>query len=375
MTSVRAQLQPTLAADRAAPIDPTILDGTALHGLPATTAEALLATASVLEVRAGQQIFGGDDEWTHVGILIEGSARTYLTAADGRQLTVRYGRPGSLTSRRAAIADGFAPLRIKAVTACRVLELEYRDLLGLAASVPAVGLALVDELSARLMDVYLTVADTAFGSMRQRVARHLLALADANAASNGRPVANVSQQQLADGIGSSREAVARMLSVLREEGLIHTAPREIELLEPRRLRSFLGEWQTEGYRIEPDLSFDAERLLQASPNAILVVDRDGAVVFANRSAERVFGWSVTELIGRPVEVLVPDRLRFGHADHRAHFLEAPRARAMGLGLELRGRRQDGSEFPMTASLTTIDTRDGALVIATVVELEDAPLST
>jgi PAS domain S-box-containing protein len=209
--------------------------------------------------------------------------------------------------------------------------------------------------------------------MRQRVARHLLALAEAHRQYNGggddsRPIAAVTQQQLADGIGSSREVVARVLAVLRNEGLIRTAPREIELLDAARLASFLVEWRTETHRLEPDLSFEAERLLEASPNAVIAVDRDGVVVFANSSAERVFGWAARDLVGRPIEVLVPERTRPTHTDQRSRFLEAPVPRPMGLGRELLARRQDGSEFSFAASLATIDTRDGPLVIATVVEL-------
>lgn len=351
----------------AQPLDPVVLAGTCLSDLPEDTARSVLAGAHERYAAAGDEVFG-EGTGSHLGVLLEGSTRSFIMAADGRQLTLRYGRPGELVSRRNDLSGDAAAVRIQAVTDSLILELDRDVLLAFAATAPAVAMALVDELSARLLDVYSTVADTAFGSMRQRVARHLLALAEAPEGSGSRPVAKVSQQQLADGIGSSREAVARMLSVLREEGLIRTAPREIELLDARRLRSFLGEWRTESRRLEPDLSFEAERLLEASPNAILAVDRDGVVVFANTSADRVFGWPTGQLIGRPVEVLVPEGARSVHADHRARFFEAPRARPMGLGLELRGRRQDGTEFPIAASLTTIDTRGGAMVIATVVEL-------
>jgi two-component system cell cycle sensor histidine kinase/response regulator CckA len=91
-------------------------------------------------------------------------------------------------------------------------------------------------------------------------------------------------------------------------------------------------------------------LLEAAPDATLAVDREGRVIAANRAADELFGYAAGELAGVAVDLLVPERLRGGHAGHRAAYAGAPRRRAMGAGLPLEGRRRDGSEFPVEISL-------------------------
>src|SRR4051812_43934788 len=206
----------------APPIDPAILGSTRLSALDEAAARELLADARTYEVSTGEHILAATDWPARVGVLLEGSVRWYLTAADGRQLTVRYGRAGELISRRSDAPREVSPLRIQAITSCRVLEFDPDALLRAMSSIPAVAMAFVNDFSLRLQDVYSTVADTAFGTMRQRVARHLIALAEAHGPTFGRPRAIVTQQQLADGTGSSREAVARTLAVLRDEEVIRT---------------------------------------------------------------------------------------------------------------------------------------------------------
>ncbi len=93
-----------------------------------------------------------------------------------------------------------------------------------------------------------------------------------------------------------------------------------------------------------------EEVLAGAPDGVVVVDREGSVVYANRTLERLFGYGPGELTGHPIELLVPDRLRGGHVGHRQGFLAAPRPRPMGAGLQLTGRRRDGTEFPVDVSL-------------------------
>src|SRR5690242_2262733 len=81
-----------------------------------------------------------------------------------------------------------------------------------------------------------------------------------------------------------------------------------------------------------------------SPAGMLAVDEMGAIVLANHEAERLFGWSREELAGRPIEVLVPERLRAIHPGHRGGFLADPKSRPMGAGRELFALRRDGTEF-------------------------------
>ena len=101
-----------------------------------------------------------------------------------------------------------------------------------------------------------------------------------------------------------------------------------------------------------------EELITDAPDGVVVVDRAGTVVYANRTLERLFGYGPGELVGRPIELLVPERWRGAHVDHRQGFMSAPGARPMGAGLALIGRRRDGSEFPVDVSLGPSELGDG-----------------
>src|SRR6266702_3213984 len=106
-------------------------------------------------------------------------------------------------------------------------------------------------------------------------------------------------------------------------------------------------------------------LLEAAPDAMVCVDQAGQITLVNAQAERLFGYGREELIGQPVEMLVPDAVRAAHPGHRAEYAADPRHRPMGAGKELAGRRRDGSTFPAEISLSAIDTGQGILVTAAV----------
>lgn len=114
----------------------------------------------------------------------------------------------------------------------------------------------------------------------------------------------------------------------------------------------------------------ARAIIGAAPDAIVGVDRSGAIVFVNERTESLFGYEHGELLGRPVETLLPDRLATAHVQHRAAFVTAPAMRPMGLGLDLVGRRKDGTEFPADISLGPISGDDGAIVAAFVRDATD-----
>jgi PAS domain S-box-containing protein len=98
-----------------------------------------------------------------------------------------------------------------------------------------------------------------------------------------------------------------------------------------------------------------EQLVETAPDGIVVVDARGIIRLANRQSESLFGWRRDDLIGKPIELLVPDRVRRAHPDHRARYTASPRTRPMAAGLELTARKADGSEFPVDISLSPLDT--------------------
>ncbi len=115
---------------------------------------------------------------------------------------------------------------------------------------------------------------------------------------------------------------------------------------------------------EPPENFYRD-LLDAAPDAMIVVDADGRIDLVNTEAERLFGYARAELLGQPVERLLPNRFRERHIEHRARFHAAPKVRGMGVGMELAGLRADGSEFPVEISLSPIRTSTGFLVASAI----------
>ena len=109
-------------------------------------------------------------------------------------------------------------------------------------------------------------------------------------------------------------------------------------------------------------------VLEASPNAILAVDSNGDIAYANPQVEATFGYERDELVGQPLGTVLPERVLVRHLNHRKRYFERPTARPMGIGLDLSGRRRDGTEFPVEISLSPVDTDEGRLVFATVVDI-------
>lgn len=108
--------------------------------------------------------------------------------------------------------------------------------------------------------------------------------------------------------------------------------------------------------------------VEAAPTGMLMVDARGTIVLVNHEVERMFGYHRDELVGRPIDLLVPDRNRGAHPAHRASFRARPTTRAMGAGRDLFGRRKDGRELPVEIGLNPLETGEGPFVIASIVDI-------
>ncbi len=113
-----------------------------------------------------------------------------------------------------------------------------------------------------------------------------------------------------------------------------------------------------------------KQLYLASPDAIFVAGVDGRISAANPAAEKLFGYSENELVGSPIEILIPERLRGRHPQHRAAYSAAPSARPMGTGLELYGRRKDGAEFPVDIMLSPVETGSATSTLTVVRDITE-----
>jgi PAS domain S-box-containing protein len=112
------------------------------------------------------------------------------------------------------------------------------------------------------------------------------------------------------------------------------------------------------------------RLLDTAPDAIVVVSPDGAITYVNLQVEKIFGYPRRELVGAPLDVLIPERFRGGHKGHMARYFAAANVRPMGSGLELFGRRADGTEIPIEVSLSPVQTENGVLVSAAIRDITE-----
>jgi CRP/FNR family transcriptional regulator, cyclic AMP receptor protein len=206
-----------------------------LRSLSPETLAHVAADAVRLDVEPGGTIHREGDTEPHVRLVVSGLVRMHVTAVDGRTMTVRYCRPGALLGVVSLFASPFVlPVSIQAITRTELLGLRPSVVRGAADRDVRVARALIDELSERVLSFINEIPGSVFATVRQRVIRHLIDLAS-ETQEGPVLVAAISQQDLADAVGTVREVVVRSLRELRDTGLIRTERDRIVLLDPERL--------------------------------------------------------------------------------------------------------------------------------------------
>ena len=209
-----------------------------LAELPAELIGTLRSVGERADYPAGTTVYrSGDDP--RAALVVRGLMRVFLSSPEGRQVTVRYARPGDVLGI-AVLVGGPAVTSVQTVEPSSVFRISARTLTAAARHDPRVCWAIAEELNRRLYDVLEQTAVNAFGSVRQRIAVHLLDLASDGQHSRGRLEAHVSQQELADAAGSVREVVARALRDLRVAGIVATTADSVLILDPARLHAVSG---------------------------------------------------------------------------------------------------------------------------------------
>jgi PAS domain S-box-containing protein len=124
----------------------------------------------------------------------------------------------------------------------------------------------------------------------------------------------------------------------------------------------LSNKSVEEFMLIPGLAIE---YLKQSQHGVIAVNHEAKIIIVNRSAELMFGFQKSELIGQPIEILLPDVLREKHKEHRTGFIDKPRNRPMGIGLELKAKRKDGTEINIDINLIPVPSVNGLITIAEI----------
>jgi PAS domain S-box-containing protein len=183
------------------------------------------------------------------------------------------------------------------------------------------------------------------------------------------------EQLTATGIGESREKEyigkdGRRIPVLLGSAMLEREPQlcisfVLDLTERKAVQA-----ANELLRQQSAVDAKFKSLLEAAPDAMVILNIDGTIVLVNGQAEALFGYPRAELIGEPLELLLPERFRTAYRSHRIDFFRTARSRFVGAGQELHARRKDGTEVPIEVSLSPVDTQDGLLVSSAIRDITE-----
>lgn len=222
-----------------------------LANLPAAQAERLLAESIELDVPAGAIVYREGDP-PRCFVVLSGLLRSFMSSRDGRQVTFRYGKRGDVMGLASVVGDPL-PVTIQAMTASAVVAVRVDALRRMLAVDPAVARACSAELTRQLNQALDGVAESSFHSVRQRLARVLLDLASESEGPH--LAAQISHQELADSIATSREVVTRTLHEMRADGLVETGhDRLVVLLDVPAILHEVETERLEAERLEPERS-------------------------------------------------------------------------------------------------------------------------
>jgi CRP/FNR family transcriptional regulator, cyclic AMP receptor protein len=214
-----------------------------LRDLPDDVLDELVVGASRVPIPAGSVTQWEGEHAPLLELVISGVVRVFVTAPDGRTMTIRYCRPGAIIGAASLFAAGFAmPAPTQALVDAELLKLSPTTARRAAARDVRVATALLGELSERVVSFVWEISGSAFATVRQRVARHLLDLASERVPAHpsehrlgSELVVRVSQRELAEAVGTAREVVVRVLRELRQEGVVRTGRDQIVIDDPARL--------------------------------------------------------------------------------------------------------------------------------------------
>jgi CRP/FNR family transcriptional regulator len=224
-----------MGADLRDPVVRAAIGSSHLAGVPEPLLAPLIEDAVRLVVPAGSLVRREGERGPHLELVISGLVRVFVSSPDGRTLSVRYCRSGALVGVVSLFQPSYVmPGGLQALVDTELLVLRAAAVRAMSDRERAVADALIAELSERVYRFVAEIPGASFATVRQRVARHLLDLAS-DRQQGSLLVAAVSQQAMAEAVGSVREVVVRALGELRREGLVETGAGGIRILDPDRL--------------------------------------------------------------------------------------------------------------------------------------------